>query len=431
MASESDRLLNAAFSSLDDKDKYETVLTGLCAKLIEDPSNTKEGLGDPMKLVDEMTSQGISVGPRGMIGLIDATAQTSDARIMANVLSLSIRNGAIQRYGSLQSTIRLLPQRTQANGGFFGGLNGGGNQQQQDLQRLDSLPPVPVDDRATEVSQAAIFSAVVAGCVAINVFSGLFGLEDLTPLTNLILGVTITTVVIDNFFDVLVFTGSTVTKLNEDKLPEAASKISAPKKEDMPLGIGTGSLTGNVVRGLSRLLSDNTERDCECEAAAIFAAYSLGLPCFAFKPNALEGATLVLESMGVQDNTSNGEEEYTYSQSMDSLASDAGVLKVLIWLMAPVAMELSRHPQLLSSDAEVGRGFLQRLGDKARVLDYLDALEGALPDGEEETDDYLRWAIAEADAILRDNADVVGTLGEALVGGAATVGDCVAVLEDW
>ena len=73
LASESGRLLNAAFSSLDDKDKYETVLTGLCAKLIEDPSNAREGLGDPMKLVDEMTSQGIAVGPRGMIGLIDVS----------------------------------------------------------------------------------------------------------------------------------------------------------------------------------------------------------------------------------------------------------------------------------------------------------------------------------------------------------------------
>jgi hypothetical protein len=32
----------------------------------------------------------------------------------------------------------------------------------------------------------------------------------------------------------------------------------------------------------------DTERECECEAAAFFAAYSLGLPCFAFRPNALE-----------------------------------------------------------------------------------------------------------------------------------------------
>jgi len=32
---------------------------------------------------------------------------------------------------------------------------------------------------------------------------------------------------------------------------------------------------------------------------------------------------------------------------------------------------------------------------------------------------------------LRSNAKVVDALSEALAGGAATVGDCVAVLEDW
>jgi hypothetical protein len=102
------------------------------------------------------------------------------------------------------------------------------------------------------------------------------------------LGITTTTLVVDNFFDVIVMGGSAVAKMNEDKIPEGAKGVSAPKKEDMPLGLGTGSITGSVVKGLNRLLSVNTERDCQCEAAAVFAAYSLGLPCFAFQPNALE-----------------------------------------------------------------------------------------------------------------------------------------------
>jgi len=288
---------------------------------------------------------------------------------------------------------------------------------------------VPDDDRATEVSQAVIFSGVVVGCIGINFFSGLFGLEDLTVWTNLVLGVAITTVVVDNFFDAIVMGGSAVAKLNEDKLPDQAKNLNAPKKEEMPLGIGTGSVTGTVVRGLSRLLSDNTERDCQCEAAAVFAAYSLGLPCFAFQPNALEGAALVLESMG---GNSNDSDEFNLKGSMDSLASDAGLLKVLIWLMAPVAMEISKYPQLMSSEPREASGFLQRLADKSKNAEYAQtALEGALPVGDEQTDKYLRWALAEADLLLRNNAKTVDALSEALAGGAATVGDCVAVLEDW
>ena len=190
----------------------------------------------------------------------------------------------------------------------------------------------------------------------------------------------------------------------------------------MQLGIGTGSLTGSVVRGLGRLLSDNTERDCQCEAASVFAAYSLALPCFAFQPNALEGAALVLESMG-GENYNEGD-EFNLQGSMDSLASDAGLLKVLIWLMAPVAMELSKYPQLMASEPREAAGLLERLSRK-QILD------GILPEDDEQRDIYIRWALAEADQLLRNNAKTVDQLSEALAGGAATVGDCVAILECW
>ncbi|KAL7530449.1 hypothetical protein ACHAWF_003379 [Thalassiosira exigua] len=350
-----------------------------------------------------------------------ATALAADARIMANMLSLAIKNGAISRYGSLQGSINLFPRASSPASSFPFGM--ADNQE----QRLESLPPVPDDDRATEVSQAIIFSGVVASCVGINVFSGIFGLEDLTCWTNLILGVAITTVIVDNFFDVIVTGGSAVAKLNEDKLPDAAKSMNAPKKEEMPLGLGTGSITGTVVRGLNRLLADNTERDCQCEGAAVFAAYSLGLPCFAFQPNALEGAALVLESIGENDDGG------TYlTGTMDSLASDVGLLKVMIWLMSPVAMELSKYPQLMSSEPREAVGFLQRLTDKSRNSEQISlSLEGALPDNNEQEEVFLRWSLAEADRLLRNNVKTVDALSEALAGGAATVGDCVAILEDW
>jgi len=142
-----------------------------------------EGMVDPVRLMEEMNSGRIAVGPRGVIGLIDATALTSDARIMANVMSLAIKNGAILRYGSLQSSLNQIPRSSSTSKSFAFG-----NQE----QRLESLPPVPDDDRASEVSQAVIFSGVFASCIGINIFGGLFGLEDLTFWTNLVLGVAIT-----------------------------------------------------------------------------------------------------------------------------------------------------------------------------------------------------------------------------------------------
>jgi hypothetical protein len=67
-------LLNTAFSSLDDKDKYETVLTGLCAKVIDGGSSSaKEGLIDPIRLIEEMNSSRIVAGPRSIISLIDVS----------------------------------------------------------------------------------------------------------------------------------------------------------------------------------------------------------------------------------------------------------------------------------------------------------------------------------------------------------------------
>ena len=116
-----------------------------------------------------------------------ATALTSDARIMAKVISLIIKNGSILNYGSLQSSINLFPRSSSYSMNF--------NNQEQ--QRLESLPPVPDDERAAEVTQAAIFSGVIATCIGINIFGGLLGLEN-NGFTNLILGVAITTVVVDN-----------------------------------------------------------------------------------------------------------------------------------------------------------------------------------------------------------------------------------------
>ena len=123
------------------------------------------------------------------------------------------------------------------------------------------------------------------------------------------------------------------------------------------------------------------------------------------------------------------QEETELTAKLDPLLSDVGIMKMLIWLMAPVAMESSKHAQLIVSDPREAAGFLTRLQQRAELFGDENVLWWM--DEEQERDDLLKWAYAEADNLLRTNKNVVTELTERLAGGAATVGDCVAVMEDW
>ena len=102
-------------------------------------------------------------------------------------------------------------------------------------------------------------------------------------------------------------------------------------------------------------------------------------------------------------------------------------------------MESSLHPQLIASDPRESRGFLTRLKEKAVVFGVQDKLgdllqisdDGDDTNSQQEIEDLLLWAFAEADLLLRQNKEPVRDLTEKLIGGASTVGDCVAALEGW
>lgn len=314
---------------------------------------------------------------------------------MSNILSLSLKNGGMTQYGALQNTITPMPSMPTSKV-----LTPDGSSKTRQ-ERLEGLPDVPVDDRASEVSSALAFSTVVGFCVASNVL----GFQDIQPYTNLLLAVFTVVGVVDNFYGLI----QGALKFKDVKVPDA---------KEIPLGLGTGIVTGNVVRGLTRLLNVDTERECQCEAAAFFAAYSLGLPCYAFRPNALEAAVLVGESIKTDKQA-----------SLDPLMSDVGIMKMLIWLMAPVAMESGKHAQLIVSDPRESVGFLRRLQERSELFDSSGSLWWMENDGE--TSDLLKWAYAEADNLLRTNKETVKELTERLAGGAATVGDVVAVMENW
>lgn len=278
-------------------------------------------------------------------------------------------------------------------------------------ERLADVPDIPTDDRGQEVTSAFAFAAVVGACL----FADFFRFDDITPFSNLLLAGIVALGVVDNFYDVISTVSSVAAKqVNKDKDDESAD-FEMPKKESLPLGLGSGEVTGSVVRGLSRLLTVDAERESQCEAAALFVAYQLGLPCFAFRPNALESSVLLIES--------------TRNDELDSLDSSTGIMRILIWLLAPVAMESAKHSQLIMSDPREAKGFLGRLEDYVEGGGELTSIWWL--DYDQEKADLLKWAYTEADLMLRENRAVVTDVAQCLTGGAATIGDCVAVMERW
>lgn len=262
------------------------------------------------------------------------------------------------------------------------------------------LQDVPSDERGSEISSALAVITVLGICWV----AGVLNIEEITPFTTLVSTLIIATGILDNFYDLIKFGTNTFAKDFGDKLPK-----------ELPLGLGSGQLTGNVVKGFNRLVQVDTERECECEAAAFFVAYTLGLPCFSFRPNALEAAVMVAESAQADN-------------ELDPLLTNNGIMKTLVWLMAPVAMENVKHPQLLQSDPREADGFLARL-ERSSLINKEDLWW--LEEGPEERKDMLKWAYAEADVLLRRQSTVVTDITERLASGAATVGDCVAAIENY
>ena len=68
--------LASAFTALDERDQYDAVLTGLCAKILDQPAAgpvdpDTDLLRDPMQLVEEMNQRRISASPRSLMAYID------------------------------------------------------------------------------------------------------------------------------------------------------------------------------------------------------------------------------------------------------------------------------------------------------------------------------------------------------------------------
>lgn len=324
---------------------------------------------------------------------LQAAVTTQDAKTLARVMSLGKRNGGVTQFGNLQGEITPMPPSPVAKVRCPDGST------KTRFERLNTVADVPSDDREIEVTSALAVAGVVGFCGTINVLD----IDAISPFTTAVWFLILTVGLTDNFYDLAKFGVKTFAKDKVGELPE-----------ELPLGIGSGTISGTVVKGFNRLLKVDTERECECEAASFFTAYTLGLPVFSFRPNALEAAVLVAESMQ-SDN------------QVDPLLSNNGIMKVLIWLMAPVAMERVKYPELIQSDPREASGFLTRL-ENSNLINR-EALWWLGDD--QERQDMLKWAYTEADLLIRRNQAVVTEIAQRLTGGAATVADCVAAVEDW
>jgi len=399
--------LFASFAALSLADQYDAVLTGLCAKILDSPDATEQAaitaLQDPLQLMQEMNDQRIPASARSLMALIDSAVKTQDATTMARAISLGRRNSGILEYGSRQADVMDLPSTPTTR------VKCPDGQTKTRAERLTAVRGVPKDDRATEVSSALAVAGLAGGCELTN----LAGMDDIAPGANFLLSLIVTVGLLDNFYDII---KSASTFAVQQTGNEKIKGFDLPDKDSLPLGLGSGQVTGQVVRGLTRLVTIDPRREALCEAAALFTAYSLGLPCFAFRSNALEASVLAVESRDSED--------------LDSLLSSNGIMRLLVWLMAPVAAESAQFPVCIMSDPREAEGFLERLESVAENSPPVAAELWWLNDATER-EDLLKWAYTEADLLIRTNRKVVDRLAERLEGGAATVGDCVALLERW
>lgn len=70
--------LASAFSNLDESDQYDAVLTGLCAKILDEPTMSGDevivALEDPINLLEEMNTRRVSAGSRSLMALVDVSS---------------------------------------------------------------------------------------------------------------------------------------------------------------------------------------------------------------------------------------------------------------------------------------------------------------------------------------------------------------------
>jgi len=255
--------------------------------------------------------------------------------------------------------------------------------QKSDARALEVLAPVPTDDRSTEVGVAAAFAIGLGALLLLEV-------ADLVDW----------------------FVGATI---DAPPLPLVAVLLGGAWGFDRY--VQQGELAGVLARGLSRLFSRDLQRECAVESASFLLGYLLGLPCCAFTPTAYKP----LEMLSVAG-----------SKLEANVAAGTGggpprlVDRILVWLLAPAALETIQYGEMLQAEPALASAFLAAARRKEAALG-VDVTQGGWTLEQDEA--RVRWAYAEARRLLQRYSGVREALQERMAAGVSA-GDCVGLIEE-
>jgi len=154
------------------------------------------------------------------------------------------------------------------------------------------------------------------------------------------------------------------------------------------------------------------QRECTVESASFLLGYLLGLPCCPFAPTVYKPLDML-------------------ATSGDAIAADVGapprlVDRVLIWLLAPAAVETTVYREMLQSEPSLAQDFLEAARRREASLG-VDVQDGGWRAEEDEA--RVRWAYAEARKLLQRYSGVREALQERMATGVSA-GECVVLIED-
>lgn len=240
---------------------------------------------------------------------------------------------------------------------------------------LNSLSQVPSDDRGTEVGVALGFTLGL-GALSLDELANIldfWNVVDAPPLGGVIIGL--------------------IAGWAGDRYANQ------------------GAVSDLIGRGVSRLFSRDVQRESSVESASFLIGYLLGLPCCAFSPSASKPLDMLVSVAG----------------DISTRVGGSGRLidRVLIWLMAPAALEMSEYKGMISSNPSLGREFLQAARRREASIG-IDVEEGGW--SSEEDDQRIRWAYSEARRLLQQYSGLRKELEENMVAGISA-GDCANLIE--
>jgi len=173
-----------------------------------------------------------------------------------------------------------------------------------------------------------------------------------------------------------------------------------------------GKIFGVIGRGLTRLFQRDLQRECASESASFLLGYLLGLPCCPFAPTAFKPIDM-LSDVGRELEESVG----TQARLID---------RMLIWLLAPTALEAQQYGDLLQADPGLAATFLSAARRREATIG-IDVTQGGWSVDDDKQ--RIQWAYSEARKLLQRYSRVREELQESMAAGVS-VGSSINLVEE-